>query len=189
MYKDYRAAVLDILSTQDNQEAELNGIAGMGRGSDDIPGSIVSVDTAPSPQRVVTEQPKPAASKVVAKSLMDPFGDDNPGMSIAPPQPLTTKADAVPSGNIPPVIFVIGGPGSNKATLCLKVVGNNAGWTHFRYVSSETLHCYFETFYETSGVHNKQIKFPISVVSVASSAPRWRQKPNPTRKVSSSKRQ
>lgn len=161
----------------------------MGRGSDDIPGSIVSVDTAPSPQRVVTEQPKPAASKVVANSLMDPFGDDNPGMSIAPPQPLTTKADAVPSGNIPPVIFVIGGPGSNKATLCLKVVGNNAGWTHFRYVSSKTLHSYFETFYKTSGVHNKQIKFPISVVSVASSAPRWRQKPNPTRKVSSSKRQ
>lgn len=33
---------------------------------------------------------------------------------------------------IPKVIFVIGGPGSNKATLCLKAVGMNPGWSHLR---------------------------------------------------------
>lgn len=33
-------------------------------------------------------------------------------------------------GNIPKIIFVIGGPGSNKATLCLKAVGMNPGWSH-----------------------------------------------------------
>lgn len=43
MYKDFRGAVLDILGAQENQEALLNGVVGMGHGVDDIPGSIVSV--------------------------------------------------------------------------------------------------------------------------------------------------
>lgn len=138
MYKDFRAAVLDILSSQENREAELNGVAGMGRGMDDIPGSIVSVDTAPSPQRVVTEQPKAVAAvsgnKVMPKSSVDPFGELAPAMSMG--QALNSNMNDVVvarnDGKIPPVIFVIGGPGSNKASLCLKVVGNNPGWTHFR---------------------------------------------------------
>ncbi|XP_037051697.1 adenylate kinase isoenzyme 5 isoform X3 [Bradysia coprophila] len=33
--------------------------------------------------------------------------------------------------NLPPIIWVIGGPGSNKATLCLKAIGLNPGWGHF----------------------------------------------------------
>lgn len=41
MYQDFRAAVLDILNQQENQEAVLNGVAGIGHGLDDIPGSIV----------------------------------------------------------------------------------------------------------------------------------------------------
>lgn len=48
MYRDFRTAVLDILGSQENQEALLNGVAGMGKGANEIPGSIVSVDTAPS---------------------------------------------------------------------------------------------------------------------------------------------
>lgn len=126
VYKDFRAAVLDILSTQENREAELNGVAGMGRGSDDIPGSIVSVDTAPSPKRVVTEQPRSGASKMVARN---PFEDDaEEALSSVVVEPNNPNNN----GQIPPVIFVIGGPGSNKASLCLKVVGANSGWTHFR---------------------------------------------------------
>lgn len=37
-------------------------------------------------------------------------------------------------GRVPPIIFVIGGPGSNKATLCSKSLGVNPGWGHFRLV-------------------------------------------------------
>lgn len=136
VYKDFRAAVLDILSSQENREAELNGVAGMGRAMEDIPGSIVSVDTAPSPQRdVVTVQPKAEVNnKVMPKSSVDPFGEVASG--IGPMGPVLNNHVepnvAGNSGKIPPVIFVIGGPGSNKASLCLKVVGNNPGWTHFR---------------------------------------------------------
>uniref|UniRef100_A0A336KV14 CSON015556 protein n=1 Tax=Culicoides sonorensis TaxID=179676 RepID=A0A336KV14_CULSO len=48
VYQDFRVAVFDILNQQENQEALLNGVAGIGNGEHDIPGSIVSVDTAPS---------------------------------------------------------------------------------------------------------------------------------------------
>lgn len=119
MYKDFRAAVLEIMSAQSNQEAELNGVSGMGMGVDDIPGSIVSVDTAPSPQKVVTAQPTAASAMLpqqLANAAMGQTVPENPG-----------------KGPLPPVLFIIGGPGSNKASLCLKTVGLNPGWTHFRY--------------------------------------------------------
>ena len=130
VYKDFRAAVLDILSTQENREAELNGVAGMGQGSDDIPGSIVSVDTAPSPQKnVVTQQPRATVGQRVTQATVDPFGAV--GSSVVPTGEAFTSPGSS-SGKIPPVIFVIGGPGSNKAALCLKAVGNRPGWMHFR---------------------------------------------------------
>lgn len=125
VYKDFRAAVLEVLSSQNNHEAEMNGVAGMGRGIDDIPGSIVSVDTAPSPQKVVTEQPRGLKRNPPSEQ----FAALDPGMAMG--QALNPQEN-VPKGPIPPVIFVIGGPGSNKASLCLKVVGQNPGWTHFR---------------------------------------------------------
>ncbi|XP_065080427.1 uncharacterized protein LOC135703233 isoform X2 [Ochlerotatus camptorhynchus] len=150
VYKDFRAAVLDILGAQENQEALLNGVAGMGRGVDDIPGSIVSVETAPSQNKVIAASeahqveinnrnrsptpPPPHQQQVVAPgpapmirqqsrvSLgMQPIRQDSPigqGVTLKP-------------GQIPPIIWVIGGPGSNKATLCLKTVGINPGWGHF----------------------------------------------------------
>lgn len=130
MYKDFRTAVLEILSSQENHEAELNGVAGMGHGADDIPGSIVSVDTAPSPQRVITEQPKPTRITNPA----DHFGEIDPVPLTMMGQALNRAGPAaeLSSGELPRVIFVIGGPGSNKASLCLKVVGRSPGWTHFR---------------------------------------------------------
>ncbi|XP_055700183.1 adenylate kinase isoenzyme 5 isoform X2 [Phlebotomus papatasi] len=110
VYKDFREAVLEILGAQENQEALLNGIAGMGRGSNEIPGSIVSVETAPGHSKVVT----------VDDTTYEPEADQHRYDESA-----IKKLDI-----IPPVIFIIGGPGSNKASLCVKAIGINPGWGH-----------------------------------------------------------
>ncbi|XP_075151393.1 uncharacterized protein LOC142225493 isoform X1 [Haematobia irritans] len=156
VYKDFRSAVLDILSSLENQEAILNGVTGMGRGINDIPGSIVSVDTAPSqaPQNIqgnlnynagqistVPSQQQPqddrsitnAVISHIASNAAQAVGSANAVGAITR-QPLLTNAATSMSTNmngIPPVIWVIGGPGSNKATLCMKAVGLNPGWAHF----------------------------------------------------------
>lgn len=130
MYKDFRSAILDILQAQENQEAVLNGVAGMGHGIDDIPGSIVSVDTAPSQSKtkdyVAVHQtpPNPFESPVKARTKMN----GNVGQKIIEVETISQRAPT----KIPKVIFVIGGPGSNKATLCMKAVGMNPGWSHIR---------------------------------------------------------
>ncbi|XP_055678396.1 adenylate kinase isoenzyme 5 isoform X2 [Lutzomyia longipalpis] len=111
VYKDFREAVLEILGAQENQEALLNGIAGMGRGSNEIPGSIVSVETAPGHSKVVT----------VDNATYE--RDDKPHQEA-----LTERTQRLDI--IPPVIFIIGGPGSNKASLCVKAIGINPGWGH-----------------------------------------------------------
>ncbi|XP_061390134.1 adenylate kinase isoenzyme 5 [Musca vetustissima] len=167
VYKDFRSAVLDILSSLENQEAILNGVTGMGRGINDIPGSIVSVDTAPSqappqpPQNIpgnlnynagqsLSTVPPIQQQTTTTNHLMDDrnitnavishiasnaaqaVGSAGPGAVTR--QPMLTNAATSMSNDmngIPPVIWVIGGPGSNKATLCMKAVGLNPGWAHF----------------------------------------------------------
>lgn len=147
MYKDFRAAVLDILQTQENQEAVLNGVAGIGHGIDDIPGSIVSVDTAPSPTKtkVVDTQivpevkslpppqqprfdtpppPPPAPSKLM---------NGNIGRNVVEIESFEDQKTTVGNARYPPIVFVIGGPGSSKSTLCLKAIQMNPGWGHFRW--------------------------------------------------------
>nr|NP_001260273.1 uncharacterized protein Dmel_CG9541, isoform D [Drosophila melanogaster]AGB92809.1 uncharacterized protein Dmel_CG9541, isoform D [Drosophila melanogaster] len=157
VYKDFRTAVLDILSTLENQEAVMNGVTGMGRGIHDIPGSIVSVDTAPSQAQQGTQiaedndvtNASETAGTVLARDLaierMDggPNGavtalktgttsaDDDSGVVVTQQPKLRQAAGPDESGSdLPPIIWVIGGPGSNKATLCLKAVGLNPGWAH-----------------------------------------------------------
>ncbi|KAH8273943.1 hypothetical protein KR044_004410, partial [Drosophila immigrans] len=161
VYKDFRTAVLDILSALENQEAMLNGVTGMGRGIHDIPGSIVSVDTAPSQPPVTVDrrsgadQNAPAdgadnrnvtnavishiaANAATAAATLRTGGttaDDDSGVVVTQQPKLShagTSMDAndEPEPTIPPIIWVIGGPGSNKATLCLKAVGLNPGWSH-----------------------------------------------------------
>ncbi|CAO1363590.1 unnamed protein product [Diamesa tonsa] len=144
VYKDFRSSVLDILSAQENQEALLNGVGGIGHGIDDIPGSIVSVETAPSQNK--TNQIVP----VTTPDLFDPPSkrtqtQHNNSMTsrmtnvvqveTIPDRPVQNGYAHFNKNNnlhqIPPVIWVIGGPGSNKATLCLKAVGMNPGWGHF----------------------------------------------------------
>ncbi|KAL7042467.1 hypothetical protein ACKWTF_001148 [Chironomus riparius] len=133
VYKDFRAAVLDILQAQENQEAVLNGVAGIGHGNDEIPGSIVSVETAPKQEpirereaMVVTTPPNAIDSPITVKTKMN----GNVGKNVIEVETIENRlTDSV--SKIPPVIFVLGGPGSNKAMLCLKAVGMNAGWSHF----------------------------------------------------------
>lgn len=158
VYKDFRTAVLDILSTLENQEAILNGVTGMGRGIHDIPGSIVSVDTAPSQAQAphITDQvvaPVPrernvtnavishiAANTVTAAATLRTGGtsaDDDSGVVVTQQPKLTHAGNSMdasdePEPTIPPIIWVIGGPGSNKATLCLKAISLNPGWSHIR---------------------------------------------------------
>ncbi|CAH0404593.1 unnamed protein product [Chilo suppressalis] len=47
VYKDFRAAVLQILGTQDDQTT-MNGVSGVGVGAGGIPGEIVGVEPAPT---------------------------------------------------------------------------------------------------------------------------------------------
>lgn len=85
----------------ENEEAVLNGVSGIGRGAHDIPGQIVSVDTAESARN--RAKTKTAASD-----------------------------EYKVSESYPPVIFIVGGPGSNKAELCEDVLKNNNSWGHIR---------------------------------------------------------
>lgn len=139
MYKDFRSSVLDILQAQENQEAVLNGVAGIGHGIDDIPGSIVSVETAPSQSKskdyvAVTSPPNVVDSPVIARTRMNghvgqkTIEVETINQTNLPMQPTLGNLSKMPK-----VIFVIGGPGSNKATLCLKAVGMNPGWGHLRF--------------------------------------------------------
>jgi hypothetical protein len=133
VYKDFRSAVLDILQTQENQEAVLNGVAGIGHGIDDIPGSIVSVETAPNQSKskdyvAVTTPPNAIESPVKARTKMN----GHVGRNVIEVETINERPMKANHSKIPNVIFVIGGPGSNKATLCLKAVGMNPGWSHLR---------------------------------------------------------
>ncbi|XP_053675840.1 uncharacterized protein LOC128726079 [Anopheles nili] len=166
VYKDFRTAILDILGAQENQEALLNGVAGMGRGVDDIPGSIVSVDTAPSQTKVIaapahqvelnhTRTPPPPANgvrpMVAADQMARPtshgllqrqqsrsslhqtarHNETSETATVGGYREVSAERLRHRGAAPPPIIWVIGGPGSNKATLCMKAVGLNAGWGHF----------------------------------------------------------
>lgn len=133
VYKDFRSSVLDILQTQENQEAVLNGVAGIGHGIDDIPGSIVSVETAPSQNKpkdyvAVTTPPNAVDSPVKVRTKMN----GHVGQKIIEVETINQMPAQVNLSKFPKMIFVIGGPGSNKATLCMKGVGMNPGWGHIR---------------------------------------------------------
>lgn len=129
VYKDFRMTVLDILGAQENQEALLNGVAGMGKGINEIPGSIVSVETAPSQHKNVTapSAETPTNAKIRDNNVLHP--NNLMGQNIT-----DQNVPAQSLEKLPPVIWIIGGPGSNKSTLCLKAIALNPGWGHFRFV-------------------------------------------------------
>ncbi|XP_019891646.1 adenylate kinase isoenzyme 5 isoform X2 [Musca domestica] len=120
VYKDFRSAVLDILSSLENQEAILNGVT--------VPSQQQAINTANhmGGERNITN----AVISHIASNAAQAVGS----AGAVTRQPMLTNAATSMStdmNGIPPVIWVIGGPGSNKATLCMKAVGLNPGWAHF----------------------------------------------------------
>lgn len=138
VYKDFRDAVFEILGSQDNQTALLNGIAGIGRGANEIPGSIVTVETAPNDESMRNDV-EAETSEAVEPATDEPESPIVDALHLLERPPTTNNN--IDLSNLPPVIWVIGGPGSNKSTLCLKAVALNPGWSHFRYCSD--LHTYW----------------------------------------------
>jgi hypothetical protein len=106
VYKDFRASVLDILQAQENQEAVLNGVAGIGHGMDDIPGSIVSVETAPKQsdrsETIVTTPPNLIESPLKVKTKMN----GSVGRNVIEVETIEMDDIANESvSKIPPIIF------------------------------------------------------------------------------------
>ncbi|XP_070139327.1 uncharacterized protein [Drosophila kikkawai] len=128
VYKDFRTAVLDILSTLENQEAVMNGVT---EGSativartttdTDTTGTVLARDLA-------LDRSDGGRNVAVAALKMDTTSADDDSGVVVTKQP-KLRPGSEDSG-LPPIIWVIGGPGSNKATLCLKAVGLNPGWAH-----------------------------------------------------------
>lgn len=133
VYKEFRDAVFEILGAEDNHNALLNGVVGMGRGVNDIPGTIVTVETAPDQNDdtvAVSAPSSPIATQPTSSQNKPPSAKN----MLLNPSDLLTQSRTVDFANLPPVIWVIGGPGSNKSSLCLKAIAQNPGWSHFRYV-------------------------------------------------------
>lgn len=130
VYKEFRDAVFEILGAEDNQNALLNGVVGMGRGVNEIPGTIVTVETAPDQNDDVAATSSSAVAALSAPSLTKTPSAKN---IILNPSDLLAQSRTIDFANLPPIIWVIGGPGSNKSSLCLKAIAQNPGWSHFRY--------------------------------------------------------
>lgn len=113
----------------------------MGNGAHNIPGSIVSVDTAPSKREengaltAVRQHPStPKNAKMNENMKKESLNLNTLSVSNSINKKELILKQSIPLNfhRIPHIIWVIGGPGSNKATLCLKAVGKNPGWGHIR---------------------------------------------------------
>ncbi|CAG9784676.1 unnamed protein product [Diatraea saccharalis] len=86
----------------------MNGVSGVGVGAGGIPGEIVGVEPAPNvtERDTVKEEKRPETTVLpVAAPVVVPIQQEN--------------------------VWVVGGPGSNKASLCERAVARRDGWTHF----------------------------------------------------------
>ncbi|XP_022230854.2 adenylate kinase isoenzyme 5 isoform X2 [Drosophila obscura] len=126
VYKDFRTAVLDILSTLENQEAMMNGVT-----DDNATSTTTNNVAAPATDtdtNTNTETTLPLAIDQSNVGYPTNSADDDSGVVVT--QQPKRQTDSADLPVLPPIIWVIGGPGSNKATLCLKAVGLNPGWAH-----------------------------------------------------------
>ncbi|XP_017057361.1 adenylate kinase isoenzyme 5 isoform X2 [Drosophila ficusphila] len=124
VYKDFRTAVLDILSTLENQEAVMNGVTeDTAANSAETTGTVLARDLA---IERIEGGPNGAVSALKTGTTS---ADDDSGVVVTQ-QPKLRPEVGGDESDLPPIIWVIGGPGSNKATLCLKAVGLNPGWAH-----------------------------------------------------------
>ncbi|KAL4705066.1 hypothetical protein ACJJTC_004565 [Scirpophaga incertulas] len=118
VYKDFRAAVLQILGGQEEQAA----MHGVGAG---IPGEIVGVEPAPDRNE--------ATAFPIAAPLVVPVQHENGHLArVVTPKPevIRVRTATIPS-TPPPTLWVVGGPGSNKAALCQRAAVRRDGWLHF----------------------------------------------------------
>lgn len=135
VYRDFKAAFFQILGNQDNPPEFTNGTA--------IP--IPTTTTSELPTRVSNQ------SALCQNSMKDPFPflQQNPVLpvplkmenGISTPDRPKTQVISVGNGGVPnfnspvkpltypPVLWVIGGPGSNKAALC-DVAARENDWAH-----------------------------------------------------------
>ncbi|CAH2105046.1 unnamed protein product [Euphydryas editha] len=149
VYKDFRAAVLQILGAIEEQ-----GMNGVGVGAQGIPGEIVGVEPAPArireddplkAQDIDIEDDLPATQIPIVPAAPVPMMPAANHLSVAPApkimpvngnveRVLSPKAEVIRvhgASTTPPTLWVVGGPGSNKATLCERAVTQREGWTHF----------------------------------------------------------
>lgn len=138
VYKDFRTAVLQVLGSQDDRDHRMP-FSGRARADSIIamPGVVVAPE--PSNWRELDENVDNDDNDMEAEASESlPMAKNNSTLAIPPnsnvdflkmPQVVNNNFDV---SNLPPIIWVIGGPGSNKSTLCLKAVALNPGWSHFR---------------------------------------------------------
>ncbi|CAG9860804.1 unnamed protein product [Phyllotreta striolata] len=117
VYQDFKAAVIRILGMQDNPPIFANG------------------KVAPVPDDVVkTELPQvsmPSSNQIppaIPQSEKLVGSPDRPRTRVISVNP-NNGSFQTPTKTYPPVLWVIGGPGSNKASLCAGVA-RDMGWEH-----------------------------------------------------------
>lgn len=151
VYKDFRSAVLEILGSQDDQPRIANGGPPQAHTTIDIPGVIVEAEAEASKWPAMGDSGGSASAddagdddvdELVAATSDDLQKAKNARAQITVPVVVEPNVDLLqtprPANNnadpseLPPIIWVVGGPGSNKSTLCLKAVALNPGWGHFR---------------------------------------------------------
>ncbi|KAJ8955549.1 hypothetical protein NQ318_001379 [Aromia moschata] len=117
VYKDFRAAIFRILGMQDNPPVFSNG------------------KVAPLPSDVVTELPA-MNSQSASQVSTEPLRSER--LVLSPPRPQTqvisvnttmSNYRSPTKAGYPPTLWVIGGPGSNKAALCA-AAARETGWAH-----------------------------------------------------------
>ncbi|XP_063375826.1 uncharacterized protein LOC134663393 [Cydia fagiglandana] len=157
VYKDFRAAVLQILGSVEDQST-MNGVSGVGVGAGGIPGEIVGVEPAPQtgmrervraevlPVMPVNGDARITSPKMGTQRAPSPAQREEPRPEVLPvgpmahmgngdiPRMVSPKAEVIRvkgASTTPAILWVVGGPGSNKAALCQRCVSLRPGWTHF----------------------------------------------------------
>ncbi|XP_063914034.1 adenylate kinase isoenzyme 5 [Zophobas morio] len=122
VYKDFRTAVFKILGMQDNPPVFTNGkIANV---PSDVTNELPTMQTLPPvPAPLQTHQPE----RMVVDPESEPERPRTQVISVNASNPNNYQSP-VKTG-WPPVLWVIGGPGSNKAALCSQA-SKDTGWTH-----------------------------------------------------------
>ncbi|XP_049831409.1 uncharacterized protein LOC126272536 isoform X2 [Schistocerca gregaria] len=144
VYRDFRAAALRLLGVHDTTAPAapvppatpglLNGGATVAPAPAPAPAQNNHIRNGGPPAAVANKMAvnKIAASKAVLAQpmLAAQTNSTPPAAPVTPPAVEAVPVYRAPAKGFPPVIWVIGGPGSNKAALCDKVVRAAAGWAH-----------------------------------------------------------